>query len=488
MIGSTASVARQTLAYATGSVVGGISRAVLLFVIARRLAPEDFGVLSLLLATTNFLHLVFEAGLVTALIRAHHRTENEDERRRLRVAIFRALPALDLLLLIPVLIAREGISQILFGTPAHGGGVAIAAGIAFFAAQFQLYLGHLRALDRARDFAWMMAAKGVISLSVTLYLVFGRGLGIEGFLLGNLAGPATIALVAIPRLLLRARGAGGGAPPRLRPLLAFGLPLVPSALGLWALSYLDGWLLRVFADLHAVGVYSFASEICLPLALLVTSIQLAWPSFSFSRPRDRDGAEGIARVYRHLFVVVAGGGLAIAVLRREVLVVLSAQAFDASVRVIPWLVLATVLYAASQAFSTGLQIAGDTRRLPFLVGAAALTNAGLNAWMIPIWRESGAAIATVITNVLLCALVLLESHRQYRVPFEVFRLGRTLLAAGAVFAAGELVGDVSFPAGLAIRVPLLALFPLLLLPFRAVAPQELARLPSVVAQVARRAA
>ena len=78
----TATVARHAAAYATGSVVGGISRAVLLPVIARTLAPSEYGVLSLLLAATNLLHLVFEAGLTQALIRFHHETGDVAERAR----------------------------------------------------------------------------------------------------------------------------------------------------------------------------------------------------------------------------------------------------------------------------------------------------------------------------------------------------------------------------------------------------------------------
>ena len=71
----TTTLARHTLIYAAGSAIGGVSRLVLVPVIARKLAPEEYGVFALLLAVTNFLHLVFELGLVTALIRAH----NEDE-------------------------------------------------------------------------------------------------------------------------------------------------------------------------------------------------------------------------------------------------------------------------------------------------------------------------------------------------------------------------------------------------------------------------
>jgi O-antigen/teichoic acid export membrane protein len=478
-------IARHTVAYATGSIVGGISRAVLLPVIARKLSTDEYGVFSLLLAATNLLHLVFELGLVTALIRFHHQDDDATSRGRLRAIAFLAMPTLDLALAAPFLLGREVVSKILFGTPVYGSFVAIAIGIAFFAAQFQLLLGHLRAEDRSREFALLMALKGAISLSVTLLLVFRYELAIAGFLIGSLAGPTVVALIAIPRLLARTRIDLTAAKARLAALLRFGVPLVPSALGLWALSHLDTYLLRILVDLRSVGIYSFGSEICLPVALLLTSFHLAWPSFAFARAREEGGPQQLASVFRHMFVVLTGGALAIAALRREVIAVVGTERFAASEAVIPLLVLATCLYGASQVFGTGLQVAGDTRRLPLYVFLAAVLNAGLNFLLIPLYQELGAASATAITNLVLCGLVLYESNRQFPIPFELGKLSRILGAATVLLFLTDSYGELSLAVGTAARLGTLLLFPLLLVPARAISAGELRALPHVFREIAR---
>jgi O-antigen/teichoic acid export membrane protein len=482
----TAAIARHAAAYATGSVVGGITRAVLLPVIARTLSAEEFGVLSLLLAATNLLHLVFELGLVTALIKFHSETHDLDERKRLRSTVFLLMPLLDLIVAGPLLLGRTFLSQVLFGTGVHAALVAVAVAIAFFAAQFQLFLGHLRADDRSREFALLMAAKGAITLSVTLFLVFALDRGVSGFLLGNLAGSAAVTVVAVPRRFVRHGVDLTGARDRLRRMLRFGVPLVPAALGLWALGNLDSWLLRVLADLRAVGVYGFGSEICLPIALLLASINLAWPSFAFSRARADGGAEEVARVFRHLFVVLVGGALAVAALRREILLVLGTDTYAAAARVIPPLALATCIYGAAQAFGTGLQVAGDTRRLPLLVLVAVAANAGLNVLAIPVWREVGAAWVTVGTNSVLAALILRESHRQFRIPFEVGRLVRVVLAAAAALVVADRTAGLPLPAGAAARLVVVALFPPALVVAGAVSAAELRALPRVAREILTR--
>ncbi|MBZ0270070.1 polysaccharide biosynthesis C-terminal domain-containing protein, partial [bacterium] len=407
-------------------------------------------------------------------------------RRHLRSLVFFAMPVLDLVLAAPFLLARGTVSGLLFGTPEYASLVVIAIAIAFFAAQFQLFLGYLRADDRSREFALLMLVKGTVSLAVTLTLVLGMGQGVRGFLLGTLAGPAVVALATVPRLIARTGFLVRGGNARLRRLLRFGLPLVPSAIGLWLLSYLDSYLLRVLAGLEHVGIYGYAAEICLPIALLVTSIHLAWPSFAFSRARQEGGGEEVATVFRHLFVVLAAGGLAVSVLRREILAVLATESYAQAADVIPFLALATVLYGASRSFETGLQVAGDTRRLPLFVGLAALMNAGLNAALIPGFREVGAAWATVATNIALGAMVLRESNRQFHLPFDLGATARTLAAAFVVFGAGELLPPMPLGASIAVRAALCILFLPLLVPFRALSLPELRALPALCRDIVRR--
>ncbi len=485
MSGATSTIARHTLAYATGSIVGGVTRAVLLPGVARRLSPEEYGVYSLGLATTNLLHLLFELGLVTALIKFHAEDASPESRRRLRSLVFLGMPLLDLVVAAPVLLARDLVSRVLFGTPEHGAYVAIAVAIAFFAAQFQLYLGHLRADDRSKDFAVLMAVRGALSLTCTFVLVIALDLGLPGFLLGNLAGPALVSLGMIPRLLAGQGVDLTGWRGRLRELLHFGAPLVPSALGMWVLSYLDAYLLRVFAGLDAVGTFNFAAELCLPIALLMTSISLAWPSFAFGRAREADGPAQIARVFRHLFVALVGGALAIALLRREILDVVGSATFRASAPLVPVLALSTCLYGAAQAFMTGVQISGATRRLPVLVLAAIVVNALLNVVLIPRYREMGAAAATVATNVFLGAIVLRASARDFPIPFEIRRIAAVLAAAGLVLAAGEAPGERGTLVGMLLRLPMLALYPLALVATGAVSLPELRALPRVFGEIAR---
>ncbi|MGQ0722585.1 MAG: lipopolysaccharide biosynthesis protein, partial [Candidatus Eiseniibacteriota bacterium] len=216
------------------------------------------------------------------------------------------------------------------------------------------------------------------------------------------------------------------------------------------------------------------------------SIQLAWPSFAFSRARQGGGPVEIARVFRHLFIVLVGGATAVAALRHEAVAVLGTEIYAPSAAVIPPLALTTCLYAAAHSFGTGMQVAGDTRRMPLFVFGAVAVNAVLNLLAIPIWHELGAAWATVATNLVLAAVVLRESDRQFPIPFEIGRAARVLVAGAAVVLAADVCGRLPLAAGLAARVALLGLFPVALVAVGALSRQELRALPSLARAVIMR--
>lgn len=475
----TAEIARHTLAYGLGFVVGGLARLVLMPIIARTLTAEEYGVYALLLAFITFLQIAFELGLVETLIRFHHDRPTAEERRRLRSLVFVVMPAADLLLALPLWLAREPISLLLLGTPEHGNLVGIAVVTAFFGTQLALYLGHLRAEDRSRQFVLVMALRGLAALVTTVVLVFGFDLGIEGFLLGQLAAPVVVLLVTLPQLLAGLGLDLDDAGRRLRPLVGYGLPLLPSALGMWALSYLDAFLLGALADMNDVGVYRFAAEVSLPLSLLLTAFLFAWPSFAFARAKAAGGAESLAHVFRHAFIVLVWASLALAALRHEALVVLGASAFMGSAAIIPLWVLSICLYAITQAFATGLRVAGDTRRLPLFVLAAIACNAILAFLLIPAAGALGCAVAKALALVFLAGLILRESNRQFRIPFDLGKLALVLAAAAAVLLVTDAYGAMPLVESVLARGATVLLFPLLLAVLRVVSVAELRALPAL---------
>src|SRR5205823_9589232 len=94
----------------------------------------------------------------------------------------------------------------------------------------------------------------------------------------------------------------------------FGLPLVPSALALWAINFIDRLFLAQYKGQVEVGVYSVAVRISSAIVFLMVAFRLAWPAFAYSIEDDREAKRTYAFVLTYLLFVCAWVSLALGLL------------------------------------------------------------------------------------------------------------------------------------------------------------------------------
>jgi O-antigen/teichoic acid export membrane protein len=107
--------------------------------------------------------------------------------------------------------------------------------------------------------------------------------------------------------------------------------------------------------------------------------------------------------------------------------------------VTPFSAFAYVLYGVFTIVTTGLNLESQTRRLPLIMGGAAIGNVALNLLLIPALGYLGAAISTLISYAGLAVAGGVVSQRVYAVPWEVGRVA-ALLGLGMALAAIALLG------------------------------------------------
>ena len=117
----------------------------------------------------------------------------------------------------------------------------------------------MRLRFRAASYLVSTVLGAVLSGAVGVAAVLALDYGVEGVLLGIVAGNAAAAVygaVAVRQDLSRHLSAF-----ELRRMLAFGLPLVPAGLALWGLTFVDRIMLSRLGDLEEVGKYAVASRV-----------------------------------------------------------------------------------------------------------------------------------------------------------------------------------------------------------------------------------
>src|SRR5207253_8017784 len=142
-----------------------------------------------------------------------------------------------------------------------------------------------RVEERSTALVIASVANVLITIGATLLLVVGLHKGPTGAVVGNFVG--TLAVYG-PLLLYRRYQLGLQFDRDLfRQMNRFGLPLVPSALALWAINFIDRIFIAQYKGQVEVGVYSVAVRISSAVVFLMIAFQLAWPAFAYSIEDDR---------------------------------------------------------------------------------------------------------------------------------------------------------------------------------------------------------
>jgi len=296
-----------------------------------------------------------------------------------------------------------------------------------------------------------------ITVAATVVLVVGFDQGALGVIVGNFTGTLTVyaALVAYRREQL---GLGFDRP-LLRVMQRFGLPLVPSALALIAVSFSDRFFLARLADLRELGLYEIAVRIASAMVLLLTAFRTAWPAFAYSLTDDREARRTYAYVLTYLVALASWVALALSLLSPWLVRLLTQPPFYEGSRAVAPLAFAAAVFAGYIVVSIGV---GRARRTQFnwvVTGAAALVNLALNVALIPPYGMMGAAFATLVAYSVLFLAMTWHAQRIYPVPYQWRRVGTALAAAVALTALGKAV-EVPFWGALLLT----AAYPLALVP------------------------
>src|SRR5213076_964594 len=100
----------------------------------------------------------------------------------------------------------------------------------------------------------------------------------------------------------------------LREMNRFGMPLVPSALALWAINFIDRLFIAQYKGQAEVGVYSVAVQISSAIVFLMIAFRLAWPAFAYSIEDDREAKRTYSFVLTYLLFFCSWLSVALGVL------------------------------------------------------------------------------------------------------------------------------------------------------------------------------
>ena len=465
-------LARHSAIYGIGGLVSRILAVLLLPLYTHYLTNADYGRVETLTAASTVLVIVLRLGISSAFFRFYFDSDDDADRVRVvRTSFWFTMTMATAGLVVVEILAPQIASALRLGGHAN---LVRAAGVGLWAQMnYEQLTSLFRVEERSLQFVYASVANILVTVAATVVLVVVFDLHAIGVIVGNWIGTLCVylALLGYRRYQL-----GLEFDRRLlREMNRFGLPLVPSALALWAINFIDRLFVAVYKGQAEVGVYSVAVRISSAIVFLMIAFRTAWPAFAYSIKEDREARRTYAFVLTYVVVVLSWVALALGALAPWLVDLLTAPSFHRAHKAVALLAFAGTAYAGYTVLAIGSGRARRTQLNWVVTGFGAAVNVALNVVLIPRYGMVGAAIATLASYVALFVGMVLYAQHVYPVPYQ----WRRLLLAGAV-AVGLTVAARAAHAPLAVSILLVLVYPLALLPLGFYLPAERRRLRRLV--------
>lgn len=414
------------------------------------LTPEEFGAFTVVVVVAGFCAVGFSMGLPAAAFRLYFDLRDRpNELAALWGTLLTALAITCGLGVALLLVVGEALLGPLLGGVPFWPLTALGLGMAAFQPFLDIYLAILQTTERAAGYALVSVGNVLTKTLLAVGLVGWLGLGVEGALAAGVLSGAIF--LGVTLLGLRRHVRLGLRLDHLRQALAYCLPLVPHLAAQNARSILDRLLLLHLAGLAAAGVYNVGLQIALLVHVVCFSVHRAFAPVFLGALQDGE-AEGVRRALETAGAAVALYGVAAAgasLLAPEALALLSGPAFREAAVVVPLLAPAFAAAGVQAVFVAVLLHARRTRVVAASTVGALAFSAAANAVAIPALGMPGAALATLVTQVLATLGIAWLAHRARPLAWAYRRFASFWSLAAA---AGGLAWVEIAPLGLAVAV------------------------------------
>ena len=453
---------KHSFVYSISNVAVKASGIILLPIYTKYFTVEEFGRLGLILAIIIILTHVVVLGQGQSILRF---SNPQYSNWNVKSVLFSLTVLVIISSLIFASIAEVTLDPLaaLFGNPAdYYSSLHIAIYIICVTVLNSLFQNKLRADEKSVFYTVLNIIKLIVLMIVTIYLVAGEQIGINGVLIGQLASEVFALLIILPTMVKQMEIKFNI--DIIRISLVFGLPLIFSALSMTLLNVSDRFLIKFLASEEALGLYELGYRVAgilnmffiMPLSL--TLLPIAYKIYN--QPGDK---EYYKKIMTYVTFLLMWGGIFLAIYSKEIISLFaSSESYIPAYKVVPVILLAYVFFGMSMVSSLGMYLTGKTIYIAVITIVSAAVNIGLNFILIPVYGIMGAAINTLAAFVLLYFISLIISNHYYKINFEKIKLLILVVLGTGLFFLSNLIIIYELWLSLLFKLLLVVAFPVIL--------------------------
>jgi O-antigen/teichoic acid export membrane protein len=445
-------------------VTGVINRALGFFLIpvyTYYVRPREYGILAILMIILGAIPLILRMGLGNALLRSWYDYEENDRPiLATTVFIFLLITSIPILLLFAYFSSET--SAYLFESNSYSQHLQLIYILAFLEIFNVVPDTLLRLRNASIQYSICQTVGFIFQLTINISLVVYWEMGIKGILIANLIG--AILENGLMFSITLSQMKFGFNVSELKKMLVFGTPLIFGRLSAICFQWIDRFFLKYYTDLRQVGLYTLGNQLTTPISLLVSMpFGMIWANMQVSVMNDKDAKEYYARMLTYVVYGSSFLALGLSILVEDVLRIFATAKYWEAATIVPLLALAAVFDVANPTLGVGISLLRKSYFSPIIVAVAALSNILLNALLIPRMGMTGAAIATLISYIIISILRYVVSDKLLHIDYEWGRVAKIGILVAIIFTCSKLIIIERPIISFIVKFPLTLVLPFLLI-------------------------
>lgn len=188
-------------------------------------------------------------------------------------------------------------------------------------------------------------------------------------------------------------------------ILKYGLGLVPGSASSWIYTLIDRYFISAMLGLQQVAIYSMGYKIGMMMEpILISPFKSVFTAFKYKVYKQADAPQKFREIYVYYNFFGWLCLLGFSVFAKPAVALLATVEYGEAFKIVPIIALSYYLYGLGEFYSVGIHIMNKTILNSFIQALGAGSNIALNIGLIPHYGILGAALATVLSYLIINVL------------------------------------------------------------------------------------
>ena len=283
-------------------------------------------------------------------------------------------------------------------------------------------LVYLKVKDKNTLYAILSIAQTLSLVACNLVLLIGFDLGVRGYLLSYIISNAlTVLFAMIFGGMIRDFRIAHYHSDLMKSMTLFSLPYILNDISWWAIHSSNKLMIEFMIGSAVLGIYTTASKIPSLINVVASIFTQAWGLSSIKEYDTSNDTSFYSKVFNYFIIIIFGACICVVSIIKIFMRIYVSEAFFESWQFVPLLLFGAVFSAISSFAGSLLGAMKKPQNLMWSTLVAGVANVILNIVLIPICGLWGAAIGTLVANVVVAVFRLIFVKKHLRIDYRMKR-------------------------------------------------------------------